>query len=296
MSKLPSVLLTICLLLIVQGCYEAELAELEKLRVENTELKAQIAPPPASLDQFFPPKAKAPVFLMAMYDMAMPMTAIFVNAMEGDMENVMPAFDKFKAAYESTSQMVPEWKDKFPTEPVDALGEALRKGDPNGIMAAGEKMGMVCSACHHANMVKVQQKYEWGDFSTITVEEPVSKQDMKYIQFMQMMDFSFTGIFVNLQEGQMDMAMKNFDGLKAQYGALKESCNACHETERKYYVDDEIMGMVDDLGDMLKSGKPDPDKMMGLAMGIGNESCHKCHMVHVGAQYAKANWGIAAGH
>jgi hypothetical protein len=48
--------------------------------------------------------------------------------------------------------------------------------------------------------------------------------------------------------------------------------------------------MVDRLGTVLRGASPEPEAVAELGLGIGTESCHKCHLVHVPAAYAKARW------
>ena len=116
-------------------------------------------PLPASLDQFFPPAAPAPVYLFEMFALAGPFEGIMVDLQEGDIPGVQANFEAFKAQYEKMSGMVPEWTDHFPMEPVEALGQALANGDPAQVGPAMGGVGGVCGSCHMLDMVKAQQKY-----------------------------------------------------------------------------------------------------------------------------------------
>ena len=51
--------------------------------------------------------------------------------------------------------------------PLEELAKAFASEHMGKIMAAYEKVGMVCHNCRAANMPIAQQEYRWGDFYTI---------------------------------------------------------------------------------------------------------------------------------
>jgi hypothetical protein len=247
---------------------------------------------PSSLDALFPPKAQGPIYLDRMFGLATPFTGIVVDLLEGDIKNVQDNFEKFKIQYEEVSNLVPEWKHDFPQDPVTNLGAALKSGDRGKIMEAYGKVGKVCHECHVEYMTKTYYKYHWKDVETIKVKDPLSKEEVKYSTFMQYIGTNFTGIGVDLQQGQKENALKQFQGFKARFGTMKEICQECHDdkekkTERKYYVDESVMALIDKLGQALNAPTIDPKALGNLMKGIGGESCFKCHLVHVPAALAK---------
>lgn len=285
--------LFLAILIVTFGCTNQKADdEIALLQQENAQLKSILAPPPSALDALYPPQTEMPVYYMQMMEMAVPMTGILVNLLGNDMENVMPNFEAFKTKYGELSKVVPEWGNLYPMGPVNELGEALGSGDQGQVMAAFEKIGQVCHDCHVSNMVKVQQKYHWLDFPGVTISDPLTNEQVNYAKLMQNIDLNYVGIMVDLQEGQIENALKHFEGFNARYQALKDTCGDCHGTsERKYYVDENIQGMIDNLGQALKNPATlNPEKVQELMMGIGMESCGKCHLVHLPAQYAKYNW------
>ncbi|MFQ6070543.1 MAG: hypothetical protein ACE5LC_08470 [Candidatus Aminicenantales bacterium] len=289
MRKIASLLLAI--LIVTLGCATKQTQEIEKLKQENEALKAMVGPPPSSLDAMYPPTTEQPVYQMRMMGMAVPLSAIFVNLKENDFQNVMPNFKNFKAQYTEVSKLVPEWEKDYPLEPVEELGKALESGEQEKVMEAFEKVGKVCSDCHTANMVKVQQKYHWMDFREIKATDPLTKEELDFTTFMQYLDGSFTGVMVDLQEGQMENALRHFEGFRARFLAMSDTCGDCHGTEeRKYYIDKSVQTLVNNLGQALKNPSTKPEQFEGLMMGIGMESCGKCHLVHIPAAYAKLKW------
>lgn len=139
-------------------------------------------------------------------------------------------------------------------------------------------------------MAKTQQKYYWPNFDEITLTDPVSGQSVPYRQFMFFLASSFEGIGIDLKEGQMENAAKHHADFDKRQQALKENCAACHDTDRKYFVDESVQTMINRLGDALASGSPDANNVSNLCQGIGMESCYKCHAVHMPSALANDGW------
>lgn len=249
---------------------------------------AAAAPLPDSLDAYFPPKAKEPVFLLRMLGMAAPMSGIIVDLMEKEPQNAIANFDKFKGQYQDVSQLVPEWTKEYPLGPVDGLGRALKTGNQEALMKAFEQVNGVCMKCHLENMVRVQQKYHWGNFYAIKTKDPVTQEGVDGQKFMQYLDSSLTGISVDLAEGQKDNARKQLQAFKMRFQTLKNVCEECHGANpRKYYVDESVQAMISGLEQILSGPSPDSQKANSLVQGIGMESCFKCHLVHIPAAFAQ---------
>jgi hypothetical protein len=242
---------------------------------------------PVSLDNYYPPKAQGPAYLMAMHELATPFSGFVSDMMEGDMANAQANFEKFQLEYIKVSKMVPEWAEFFPLAPVDEAAAAITSGDQGKIMAALERIGKDCHGCHIISMPMAQHKYHWGDFTAITATDPLSNQSVPFAIFMQMLDADMTGIDNDLSQGQLEAAVAHAKGLAARFGALKETCDGCHDTAREYFVDDDVMGMIAKLELALAQEKADPQAVGQLVEGIGMESCYKCHLVHIPAAYSK---------
>lgn len=283
-----TVILIAAVIALLPGCAPDRSDEIARLNAEVTRLRGIAGPPPASLDSLYPPIASAPVWKLAMFDMSMPFTASMIKTGAGDTAGARKYFERFRAAYLKASGLVPEWTERFPVAPVDELGAALGSGDPARVMAAAQKVGAACHDCHVVQMPKVQQAKAWDDFSTISVTDPASSRDMSFAEFMMALDAAFTGIGVGLEEGSMDAARASFEAFDRSIGALRESCAACHDTERAYFVDKSVQASIDALGLALKAPAPDPGLIGGLMTKIGQENCGKCHLVHVPAAYTQS--------
>jgi cytochrome c556 len=241
---------------------------------------------PSSLDNYYPPKGDGPVYLFAMYEMAKPLSGLACDVFENDFDNARSNFESFKKEYTAVSNMVPEWKHLFPTEPINELGNAMEIGDPGKIMAAYETVGGICDVCHRQYMPAVYQRYHWGDFGAITVADPLTHEDVSFGRLMLLLETSFTGAGVDLEQGQLENARKQFQGFSSRFRAMVETCSGCHESERKYYADGQILGMIDSLGVRLNDATVDPAAIGALFQSIGIESCRKCHLVHLPAAYS----------
>lgn len=252
------------------------------------------APPPASLDNFYPPKSPAPVFQIGMIELAGAMTGIGVNLFAGDFANAGRQYENFRAKYSEISKKIPEWADRYPMAPVDKLGEALKGGKQDEVMAAIGEVDQVCSRCHVATVTKVQHKYHWPDTRDMMIDDPVTGQTVLYRQFMHFLAMSFEGIAVDIQEGQPENAAWLHADFDRRFQTLRESCGNCHTTDRKYYVDESVQGMIAELGQAIASPAPDPQRIQNLSVGIGQESCFKCHLVHMPATLSKAGWEASA--
>ena len=274
----------------VIGCSNVQTDEVDRLKKENTILKAMIGPPPAKLDSLYPPLAQAPLYQIKMIELGTLYSGFVLRIFEGDRSGAKVLFDSFREQYEALSEIVPQWIDDFPSQPLDELAALIEEGEPGEITAYAEKLGNICHSCHISNLPKVQQKYHWDDFSIISLTDPLSNDATDYRKFKMSLEMSFTGMGMELQQGQIEKAIGHFENFNRGLEQLKESCGACHDVERKYFVDAVIDELVSKLGTELQAESPDMQIIGQLSQQIVAENCLKCHLVHLPATYAKARW------
>ena len=244
---------------------------------------------PASLDSLYPPQAPQPVFLMRMVALGARLDGIAVDLATQDLEHVASSFAAFEAAYRDTAGLVSEWRDRFPMEPVTSLGEALASGDPAQVEPAFSAVGAVCASCHHDTMVAVTQRFHWQDANAITTTDPVSGRKVAHAEFMHMLDFSLTGVTHDLAQGQLDSARNHFQDFRRRFAVLGETCEECHGTEERFYFTDAAStARVEAIGAALDAATPDLAAVQGAVTEVGFNTCHRCHLVHVPAAFAKA--------
>ncbi len=241
---------------------------------------------PIALQDFYPPKAQGPVYLIKMIGLAESFGGFLGDLFENDLENVLASFQKFKAQYVELSGLVPDWKSLYPLAPLDELWSSLKAGDQGRVMAAVEKVGGVCTTCHVEYMAPVQFRYGWPDFRKIKTKDPLTGGEVGLDRLMLFLDINFSGIGADLEQGQTENAQKQFQGFKARFEAMAGTCQECHgQDKRKYYVDGKVRSMMDDLE--KAAAESSSEKVGKLVMGIGMESCHKCHLVHIPAALAQ---------
>jgi hypothetical protein len=102
---------------------------------------------PVSLDALYPPQAQQPEYLLRMLGLNNLMVGVAIDLEQQEVEHAAAGFAAFKAAYLEVAELVPEWRGRFPAEPVEALGEAIASGDPAQVGPAFGAVGAVCARC-----------------------------------------------------------------------------------------------------------------------------------------------------
>lgn len=288
--RVIATLIVIFLLTIPHGGGDCQAQQGAKKTLHGASARTLPLMPPSSLDALYPPKSEQPIYLGKMIGLNRPLTAIIINVVENDQPNAVASFEEFKTQYRDVAALVPEWKEYYPMKPVEELGAALKSWDQGTSIASIQDVGKLCERCHLENMVPVQQKYHWRDFAEITLHDPMTEKGLSFSEFKHSMERNLTGIGINLEKGERQSVLKQYEGFRVRFEKFKEVCFNCHDSERKYYVDASVQAMVDSLGKVLNDATVDPKAVQALSMGIGRESCFKCHLVHVPAAMTKALW------
>lgn len=243
---------------------------------------------PAVLDAQYPPVAGQPLFLFRMIELETSFSGIAVDLQEGDLEGARSSFRDFERLYRETSELVPEWRGEYPEKPVRDLGEAVTSGDRDRAMGAIAVVGEGCHRCHGKTMVPVQQKYRWGNFGGLAVRDPLSETSVEYPLFKRFLAANLAGITINLRQGQIDNARRQFQEFRSRFLSLANTCGGCHEGESRAFADRQILEEVEALGKEFRTDRVDPEAATARIRNIGKESCSKCHLVHVPAAMAAA--------
>lgn len=245
------------------------------IEMENNDL-------PHSLDQYY---NKDHEYLIEMYKLGESMMGIPVNLGQGDFPNAIASFSEFSECYGYSSEMVPEWKKYYNQKAVDELGNALGAGDQDAINKAMGEVGETCSKCHLDTMTPVYNKYYWNDFRYVMIETPDGPMPWKQAKMYYLL-MGFDGIGVNIKESDQAGAEQSFELFDSMFDNMTNKCSACHISEPKYFVNEDIQEMIDNMGTNII--KEEYGAANGLRYGIG-DSCHKCHIIHIPPQYAKVN-------
>ncbi len=281
------------LLLLLMGlaaCNQDNKIRIEKLEKENRILREIAGPLPASLDNYFPPKASGSVYLAEMFTMVGQFKSIGIDLKDNDLAGANASFNAFKAQYLKMAIMVPEWKDKFPFGPIDTLGQALNSGDPAKAGPAITKAYQACSSCHLLNQMKAQQKYHWPDFETLDQTDPITKETISSHESMVRLAGAITGIGHELRKGKPENVRRNFQVFSTWFKVMNNSCDACHDSPRAYYSDAKVQDMLKELEKAVAAEPQDAKTIGRLIGGIDNENWMKCHLVHMPPEFTKSLW------
>lgn len=243
---------------------------------------------PKSLDEQYKgsvPETMSSPYLFEMLKMAGFFEGIVVNVQEGDIANAKNAFNKFSGEYDKMSTLVPEWKNYFDRGLVDQLGKDLNTGNVavDTVMQDVQKIGVSCDRCHGNEWPQVWAKYYWRDFDTVNVNTPMG--NMAWPDAMQVKATGFDGIVVNLEEDKRTEAYNSWQLYKTMLLNFKEACNNCHTTPRYYFVSNDVLAKVDQMGEDI-AGNVAVDEII-LEQQLLGENCYKCHIIHQPAQRMK---------
>jgi cytochrome c556 len=211
-----------------------------------------------------------------------------VNLQQGDTVNAKKSYEDFLKKFEDSSNMVPEWKQFYDQGAVEKIGTSLDSGDVPAVFENIGKVGAACVKCHTEKMPQIWNKYNWNNFSELTMstpnpDEPVLAFPDAKIKYLAP---GFDGIGVNIKNNNQKGAQESFGLFKTMFDNLNSTCSSCHASSPKYYVSADIREMIDTMGEKINSGNL--SEAEGLRMRIGMESCYKCHVLHMPAQYARA--------
>lgn len=238
---------------------------------------AMVRPLPGSLDRWYEDQ---PIYLFKMFDLGGSLMGVLVNTLQDDTANAKMAYRIFSGEYVNSSKMVPEWKGYYDIQAVNKIGDALETGDRNETLASLEVVFQKCGSCHKEVKTKVFAKYHWKDFNdvkmkTVNPEQPETSWPEAKAKYLVT---GFDGTIVNAKENQQEAANKSFQQFRAMFNFMNDSCYSCHDTERKYYVSEDVVNLIDMAEEQIKSG--DLENAAHTMEQIGMISCYNCHVTH----------------
>jgi cytochrome c556 len=233
--------------------------------------------PPASLDQYYPPKAEGPQYLFAMFGIEGQFAGMATHIADGDLTKAQEYFKTFEAEYQKVAKMVPEWSVHYwPEKPINDLSAALESGDQQKIGAAMPGLMQACVRCHQETMTAVWARY--------------GKSMEQVEEFMFPLMGSFAAVSTYSAEGEFDKARKALEVFQERMDEFSESCASCHDTERSYYVSSDVQALLKTAADALEEETPNVEQIVGTMQNVGMESCYKCHKVHIPISNIQKAW------
>ena len=238
---------------------------------------------PKSLDIYY---EYYPEYLYEMYALGESMVGITVNLQQGDMTNATASFEVFAQEYEDSSRMVPEWRGYYKPNDVKKLGDALDAGNVQDVYIAIGEIGETCADCHYDTMPPVYDKYYGGDFSNLNITTPEGPLPWKEAKMIYLLG-GFDGIGVNIKYDNQSAAEQSFILFEWMFDNMAATCDdveSCHSSTPRYYVSEDIQTLITDMGTNITKGNFTESERIRYEIG---DSCHRCHIIHIPAHYAK---------
>ncbi len=247
-----------------------------------------ISPPPKSLDQFYPPESKTPRWTKQMHKISGAFGGVFVDMKENDWKNAEDGAKRFLESYTEASKWVPEWKDLFDLKAAQNFSESVASHDPKQIKKASGPVAKTCAKCHSKNYLPVWAKYHMPSVKKIKITDPIVEEEMNYKDFMYRLSANFKEMTVNFSQEQYMKVFQAANHFQKRIKELRSVCSKCHVSEwsrsavsvKQFFVNDDILEVVQDLKKDLATGEPSPEKFWESIETISIQSCKKCHLVH----------------
>ncbi len=237
---------------------------------------------PPSLDQYY--KTQPPEYLIKKFGLGESLMGVIMNSQQGDLVNAKKSFIAFSKEYKDIADMVPEWRNYYDQKPVENLGTALDSGNVSAILGAAGGVAENCGRCHTENMPAVWNHYNWKNFNNVMISTPEGQLPWPAAK-MKYLVIGYDGIGVNIEKKDQTGAQQSFNLFRSMFNNMTTACSSCHATERRYYVSQDIQAMISDMGANIASGNL--SRAEEIRQTIGMESCYRCHVLHMPAQFAK---------
>lgn len=242
---------------------------------------------PSSLDNVYAgsePEVIGNAYLGEMFKMAGMMQVIAEEMQAGEFTSAKNTFNAFSVQYNNVSKMVPEWKKYFDKKLVVEIGKDIDNHDVSETLADMGILGEnVCAKCHRNNKPQVWVKYYWKDFRTVNVSTPAGNMSWPAAKAIFVAS-SFDGATINLAEGRRGAANESAERFTSMFLNVKDACDSCHTTERKYFVSADVIALVNQYEARIKSGDLAGAQILQGQIG---EQCMRCHITHEGQQRMK---------
>lgn len=235
--------------------------------------------PPKELDKYYPPNAKAPLFLYNMYQASTSFTGMLTNVQQKDWKNAEKWAGRLKESYFKIEKMVPSWKKYLRKNEMEKLVEAVKNKNIANIRKYANLVGQSCSNCHKKNMLPVKVKYHYPSVDLISIEDPVSGMDYSVEDYMKKLSTSYKLTKVFFDDDKTKRALKSAVDFTKRFKALTQSCSECHTNK---IVENVYFGKETNeaLRNLVQSVRQKNKKNFMQAMNSIGGVCYKCHNVH----------------
>lgn len=236
--------------------------------------------PPKTLSKYYPPNSNKMEFLNSMYAMSTAFTGMFTNIQENDWKNAEKWANILRENYLNIGKMVPEFDKGLKKNEVNALVEAVKSKDMEKVKFNADAVGKSCMQCHQNYKVSTKILYHYPSFEVINIEDPVSRSNVEFHDYMKKVSDSMKKMRVYLEDGKFDKAVAEGNNFIKRVKGISQSCNECHNNKLsiEIYQGKELEEKLNLLSKALQSkNKEEIYKSVGW---ISMNNCSKCHNTH----------------
>ncbi|MGC9120308.1 MAG: multiheme c-type cytochrome [Sulfurihydrogenibium sp.] len=247
--------------------------------------------PPKSLSKYYPPSSNKMEFLSSMYAMSTAFTGIFTNIQENDWKNAEKWANVLRENYLNIGKMVPEFDKNLKKNEINALVEAVKSKDVEKVKFNAEAVGKSCSQCHQTYQVSTKILYHYPSFEIINMEDPVSRSNLEFHDYMKKTADSLKKMKVFLEDGKFEKAQKEGNDFVKRVKGISQSCNECHNNKLsvEIYQGKELEQNLNLLTKALQS--KNKQEFYKALSWISTNNCSKCHNTHQTIAEIKEKFG-----
>ncbi len=239
-----------------------------------------IKEPPKSLSKYYPPNSNKYEFLNSMYAMSTAFTGIFTNIQEYDWQNAEKWANILKNNYLNIGKLVPEYDKQLKKNEIEQLVVAIRNKDMNKVKANADTVGKSCSQCHQNYKVSTKIIYHYPSFHLINIEDPVSRTNIEFEDYMKKMTDSMKKLRIYLEDNKPGKAKVEGNNFVKRLKGLSQSCNECHNNKLsiEIYQGKELEERLNLLSKALQN--TNKQEIYNNLNWISANNCSKCHNTH----------------
>ncbi|WP_440876698.1 hypothetical protein [Thalassotalea sp. PLHSN55] len=235
--------------------------------------------PPKALAQWYKPQNKRQVWLHTMFQLRREMQAVDYYAKQQDSELMKKWMADLTKHYGKIAEMVPTWRKNLDYNALAQLQAHVDQNQFSQVSTAVNSLQKNCDSCHDDYQAITALTYRTPDFSTITLDSPLS-----YQAHMNKLTRQVNQIKISAQDGNVENALASLNDLKVEMDVLGKSCVNCHRGG-KAYPDETVVNTLNSLENSLVNGSAkEQGRDLGTLAVLACAQCHGTHRLSYGAK------------
>ncbi len=231
--------------------------------------------PPESLTEWYKPESKRQLWLHNMFSLRRDLQAIEQSSAQRQQAQLELWLGRFEEHYHKTAEMVPEWEDKLELHLVDQMIADAGSGNYPQVQMTVDTLRRACDDCHDQYRAVTAALYRSPDFEGKRLHDEISLR-----QSMLSLNNQVNNIKIAAEQGENEAAWTAFGKLKQGLDQLDDLCVRCHEYAPKTYLDASLTQLLDELGEMLKTGTlKQQNRKLGEFAVLACAQCHGTHRI-----------------